>query len=71
MNKLEFLLHRADFSQYTDLQSRLADQLFAEKTSSKTIPFPFKTLSDEETAFVNAAQGLQPNAPDPEDPLKR
>ena len=68
MNKLEFLLHRADFSQYTDLQSRLADQLFSEKQFRKTIPFPFKALSDEESAFVNAAQGLPSKAADPEDP---
>ena len=70
MNKLEFLFHKADFSQYSDLQSRLADQLFAEKKSSKTIPFPFRTLSDDETVFVNAAQGIQPKTPDSEDPLQ-
>ena len=71
MNKLEFLFHRADFSQNTDLKSRLADQLFAEKTSGKTIPFPFQSLTDDDMTFVNAAQGIAPKADDPEDPLKK
>lgn len=70
MNKLEFLFHRADFSQHTDLQSRLAEQLFAEKKNEKTIPFPFTALSDEEMAFVNAAQGITPKTSE-DDPLKK
>ena len=70
MNKLEFMFHRADFSQHTDLKSRLADQLFTEKTDSKTIRFPFAALSDDDMAYVNAAQGIQQKTPD-EDPLKK
>ncbi len=71
MNKFEFLFRRADFSKYSDLQSRLGEQLFNEKKSGKTVPFPFTALSDEETAFVNAAQGLPGKAEKPDDdPLK-
>ena len=71
MNKFEFLFRRADFSKYSDLQSRLGEQLFKEKKSGKTVPFPFTALSDEETAFVNAAQGLPGKTEKPDDPLNQ
>ena len=69
-SKLEDLLNQADFSKYSDLKGRLAGRLFNEKQSGKTIPFPFAALSDDDMIYVNAAQGIQPKTPDPEDPMK-
>lgn len=70
MNKLEYLLNQADFSQYSDLKSRLSDQLFKEKTSSKTVAFPFTALSDDDVALLNAAQGIPARDSD-DDPLNK
>ena len=69
MNKLEYLLNTADFSQYSDLKSRLSAKLFNEKQSSKTVSFPFQALADDDVAFLNAAQGIPLQGKDTDDDL--
>ena len=61
MKDLERMFGEVDFSKHTDLKARLADRLFGHNVSSKTVPF--RRLSDEDAAFVNAAQGLYDEDP--------
>ena len=61
MRDFEQTMKDTDFSKYTDLKSRLAKRLFSGNTSKKVVSFPFASISDEDAAFVNAAQGIYQN----------
>ena len=63
MKNLEQALMQTDFSKYTDLKSRLAGKLFAQKHSQTVSSFGLHKLSNEEVELVNAAQGLSDQNP--------
>ena len=56
MTNLEEALRQTDFSKYTDLKQRLAGKLFSKEASRKVLPF--SRITDEDAAYVNAAQGI-------------
>ncbi len=58
MKDLERTLYETDFSKYTDLKSRLAKKLFSQKDNDKIVQLPFARLSDDDVAYVYAAQGV-------------
>ena len=72
MDAFERTLYETDFSQYTDLKTRLAAKLFGSKKEERTTRFTFNHITDDEAEFVNAAQGLPTDKKpfDPVDPLK-
>ena len=69
MKDLERMFRQTDFSKYTDLKARLANQLFGQKEerSATITAFPFARLSDTETEMVRAAQGIMYKDPNKKD----
>ena len=63
MENFEKAFYNTDFSKNTDLKARLAEKLFSSRKSSKVISFT--RISDEDAAFVNAAQGIYTEENDP------
>ena len=60
MKDIKKMFSQTDFSRYTDLNERLAKQLFSANTTSASSSSPFQQLSDNQIELVNAAQGLFP-----------
>ena len=57
MVDIEKVIRMVDFSRYTDLKVRLAERLFSKKGMTGAVPAFSIRITDEEAAYVSAAQG--------------